>query len=184
VVQGDGDAPVMMTRDYAPYGEVLAGHGTNPTPYGFTGEWTDASGLIYLRARYYASMDGRFTSNDTWQGDNTTPMSYNAWLYGYSNPVKYVDPSGLSPLVSDIEIDDNFSQEEKTLISETISDYSQLLGGKESLRRNLALKRIVLGWTKSIRTRTVIMLNIILKITRLHYPMAGIVQLLHNPQMG
>jgi len=40
VVEGDGEAPVVMTRDYAPYGEVLAGQGTNPTPYGFTGEWT------------------------------------------------------------------------------------------------------------------------------------------------
>jgi YD repeat-containing protein len=42
VVQGSEDAPVMMTRDYTPYGEVLAGQGTNSTPYGFTGEWTSS----------------------------------------------------------------------------------------------------------------------------------------------
>lgn len=94
VVQGDTDAPVVMTRDYAPYGEVLAGQGTNPTPYGFTGEWTDASGLVYLRARYYSPMDGRFTSKDTWRGDDNIPLSYNLLLYSYANPIMYRDPSG------------------------------------------------------------------------------------------
>jgi hypothetical protein len=40
---------------------------------------------------------GRFISHDTWSGDANMLMSYNAWLYGYRNPVRYVDESGLSP---------------------------------------------------------------------------------------
>jgi RHS repeat-associated protein len=51
--------------------------------------------LVYLRSRYYSSDTGRFNSKDTWQGDYTSPMSYNAWLYGYANPVLNTDPSGL-----------------------------------------------------------------------------------------
>jgi len=94
VVQGSEDAPVMMTRDYAPYGEVLAGRGTNPTPYGYTGEWTDASGLVYLRARYYSPMDGRFLSKDAWPGIVQQPLSQNRWGYVDNNPIRYFDPSG------------------------------------------------------------------------------------------
>ena len=40
---------------------------------------------------------GRFISRDVWDGDYTIPMSYNTWLYGYGNPVNYVDPGGLFP---------------------------------------------------------------------------------------
>jgi RHS repeat-associated protein len=53
------------------------------------------TGLLYLRARYYAPGIGRFISHDMWSGDANMPMSYNAWLYGYGNPVRYLDPSGM-----------------------------------------------------------------------------------------
>lgn len=90
----DAAGAVTMAKDYQPYGEVLRATGDGSSAYGYTGEQSDASGLIYLRARYYSSNMGRFLTRDTWQGDLSSPMSYNAWLYGYSNPVMYVDPSG------------------------------------------------------------------------------------------
>ena len=42
----------------------------------------------------YAPGMGRFMARDSWGGDDNQPMSYNAWLYGYANPVRNVDPSG------------------------------------------------------------------------------------------
>ncbi len=50
---------------------------------------------MYLRARYYAPPQGRFLTRDLWDGDPNRPMSYNAWLYVYANPVNFTDPSGL-----------------------------------------------------------------------------------------
>ncbi len=47
-----------------------------------------------MRARYYSPADGRFTTEDTWQGDQNQPMSYNGWLYVYANPVNYTNPTG------------------------------------------------------------------------------------------
>jgi len=41
-------------------------------------------------------------TKDSWGGDMNQPMSYNAWLYGYGNPVKYTDRSGNSPLLCEI----------------------------------------------------------------------------------
>jgi hypothetical protein len=42
----------------------------------------------------YDPAAGRFTAKDSWQGDYNRPMSYNAWLYVYANPVNLTDPSG------------------------------------------------------------------------------------------
>jgi hypothetical protein len=33
-------------------------------------------------------------TEDSWQGDENQPMSYNLWLYGNANPIQYLDPSG------------------------------------------------------------------------------------------
>jgi RHS repeat-associated protein len=58
----------------------------------------DGTGLEYLRARYYAPTVGRFTTRDVWGGDPNAPMSYNAWLYAYADPVKLTDPTGKSAI--------------------------------------------------------------------------------------
>ncbi len=90
----NSDGGVSLARSYQPYGKLLASDGSGVTSYGFTGEWADTNGLVYLRARYFAPQIGRFTTKDAWQGNDTKPMSYNAWLYVYANPVNLTDPSG------------------------------------------------------------------------------------------
>jgi RHS repeat-associated protein len=85
---------VSLAKGYQPYGEVLDSAGNTATSYGYTGEWTDNTGMVYLRARYYDPTQGRFMSKDTWGGDMNQPMSYNAWLFTYANPVNLTDPSG------------------------------------------------------------------------------------------
>ncbi|MEZ4645420.1 MAG: RHS repeat-associated core domain-containing protein [Chloroflexota bacterium] len=45
---------VIYSITYDPYGRLLAQTGSSGTTYGFTGEQEDAAtGLMYLRARYY-----------------------------------------------------------------------------------------------------------------------------------
>ncbi|NUM47171.1 MAG: polymer-forming cytoskeletal protein [Anaerolineales bacterium] len=52
-----------------PYGETLNTTGDGASNYAFAGEWRDASGLDYLRARYYAPGQGRFITKDVWSGN-------------------------------------------------------------------------------------------------------------------
>jgi RHS repeat-associated protein len=92
----DGSGVITHAAGYTPYGEVLASAG-NGSNYGYTGEWTDASGMVYLRARYYSPWQGRFMTRDTWGGRDTQPLSYNMWLYVNGNPINRVDPSGNTP---------------------------------------------------------------------------------------
>jgi RHS repeat-associated protein len=97
---------VTLAKAYDPYGNTILAVGNEQTAYGYTGEYTDSTGQIYLRARMYDPETGRFMTKDTWQGDDKTPMSYNAWLYGYGNPAMYADPSGnfpVCPFMSDLD---------------------------------------------------------------------------------
>ncbi len=88
---------VIANHRYDPFGNTISQSGVGTSNYGFTGEWTDATGLEYLRARYYAPTQGRFVTRDMRLGDANRPASYDAWLYAYANPVNLIDPSGLDP---------------------------------------------------------------------------------------
>jgi RHS repeat-associated protein len=90
----DTAGEITLSKTYNPYGENVYSGGDAQTNYGFTGEYTDVTGNVYLRARYYNPNDGRFMSRDTWSGDVNNPLSLNRWMYVEGNPVNYVDPSG------------------------------------------------------------------------------------------
>ncbi len=85
---------VEMSKNYQPYGKVLNSVGSGDSNYGFTGEWKDLSGMVYLRSRYYSPIIGRFLTKDSWQGDYNKPLTINQWNYVGSNPINFVDPSG------------------------------------------------------------------------------------------
>lgn len=86
---------VTLTNAYQPYGTLAQTAGNAQTSYGFTGELTDSSGLVYLRARYYSPNVGRFASKDTWEGNSENPISFHKWVYANSNPLRFTDPTGL-----------------------------------------------------------------------------------------
>lgn len=86
-------------NSYAPYGDLISSEGSFDTAYGYTGELSDSSGLINLRARWYDTSTGRFISKDTWAGDYQNPITLGKWLYANANPVMYTDPSGKMSIV-------------------------------------------------------------------------------------
>ena len=87
---------VETVTTYGPFGNLLAQTGTSGTVYGFAGEQHDAAtGLLYLRARYYNPYLNSFLSHDPFPGRLTTPASQNGYSYVHSNPVNYTDPTGL-----------------------------------------------------------------------------------------
>ena len=125
-----GGLPSSVKRhDYLPFGEELvsgvglrssSNHGYEPPSDGvrqkFTNKERDGeTNLDFLQARYYGSVQGRFTSPDEFQGgpqevnllgsgdsekqaipyaDITEPASLNKYQYCLNNPLRYVDPDG------------------------------------------------------------------------------------------
>jgi hypothetical protein len=47
-----------------------------------------------MRARYYDTGIGRFTTRDTYEGDYQYPLTLNRWMYVNGNPIVFTDPSG------------------------------------------------------------------------------------------
>lgn len=81
------------TQHYQPFGESIEGAVDD---VGYTGHRFDAdTGLVYMQARYYDPVIGRFYSNDPvgWTPKNPV-MSFNRYLYVNNNPYKYTDPDG------------------------------------------------------------------------------------------
>jgi RHS repeat-associated protein len=80
---------------YKPFGEVIVLSSKTDPKFGFTGEWLDATGLYYLRARYYDPTIGRFVSQDPVLGRISTPQSHNRYAYVGNNPMGFTDPTGM-----------------------------------------------------------------------------------------
>jgi RHS repeat-associated protein len=85
LTNASGEATGTFT--YSAYGALTGKTGTQTTPFGFAGQYTNASGLQYLRARTYDPATGQFLSKDP---------AAEAPSYGYAeeNPLGLVDPSG------------------------------------------------------------------------------------------
>lgn len=77
------------TFSYNAYGSQTGKTGTQTTPFGFTGQYTNASGLQYLRARTYDPATGEFMSRDPLEAVTHQPYSYAG-----DNPINRDDPTG------------------------------------------------------------------------------------------
>jgi RHS repeat-associated protein len=101
---------VVSRHDYMPFGVEIGSTTSGRTTtigYGatdgvrdqFTGQQRDTeTGLDYFNARYYSSSQARFTSCDPLlaSGDPRRPQTWNRYAYVLNNPLKLVDPTGMS----------------------------------------------------------------------------------------
>jgi RHS repeat-associated protein len=85
---------VTLAKSYEPFGAVLTSAGSGTSIFGWAGEARDATGLVFLRARYYSVTTGRFFVRDSWPGNVQMPGTLHPYLYGMDNPTNYVDPTG------------------------------------------------------------------------------------------
>ncbi|BDU75467.1 RHS repeat-associated core domain-containing protein [Mesoterricola sediminis] len=84
-------------QKYLPFG-MLAWPGEKlETGKGFTGhEQTDPSGLIYMQARFYLPMYGRFASPEPARDQHfEETQSWNIYSYVRNNPITHTDPTGM-----------------------------------------------------------------------------------------
>lgn len=99
VATTDERGDLLWRAHFRPYGERQE----NPTDaafgnIGYTGHTQDAdSGLVYMQARYYDPVIGRFMAVDPVGVNAGKPVSFNRYAYANNNPYLYVDPDGRSP---------------------------------------------------------------------------------------
>jgi RHS repeat-associated protein len=84
---------VTSDADYDTYG-LAQNLGGAPsftiTRFGYAGQYTDPTGLIYLRARYYDPTTAQFLTRDPLIDQTHNPYGYTA-----GNPLQFTDPLGL-----------------------------------------------------------------------------------------
>jgi RHS repeat-associated protein len=78
---------------YTPFGDTIT---QEEERFLYTGKERDATGLYYYGARYYDPAIGRFLTKDPAAGKTYNPQSLNQYIYCVNNPLKYIDPAGLS----------------------------------------------------------------------------------------
>jgi RHS repeat-associated protein len=113
-VTSDANGNLAQWFDYGPYGSLIASTNTGTTTAArqYIGQFSDASGLSYLNARYYNGTQGQFTTEDPTflalgnqgqlqQYDRqqsqilTDPQQLNSYAYSSDNPLSKLDPLGL-----------------------------------------------------------------------------------------
>ncbi len=111
------DGSVDSYKQYDAWGNVREQvQGTLPDTYGFTGYRHDAEmGGYYARARRYDPAVGRFLTEDPQLGTPTTPGSLHRYLYAYSNPTVWVDPSG--EIQELVELARNLAEEREAVLA-------------------------------------------------------------------
>lgn len=80
---------------YFPFGYSQGSTGSVSDPYQYLGQagiQTDGTGILFLRARYYSPVTGRFLSQDP---AGLAAGDVNLYRYVYNEPIDLSDPSGL-----------------------------------------------------------------------------------------
>ena len=97
VVAMDEAGQVIWRESYRPYGERLKNEiGSQENKTWFTSRHQDTdTGLVYMGARFYDPMIGRFVSTDPQRFSEKDIHSFNRYAYGNNNPVRYYDRNGM-----------------------------------------------------------------------------------------
>lgn len=84
----------VTSKSYTPFGEQI---GETVSGFGYNGEYYNAAtGMIYLRARFYEPEMNRFAQKDLLRGSILDPLGLNRYPYCTNDPINFCDPSGMA----------------------------------------------------------------------------------------
>ncbi|MEZ4467354.1 MAG: RHS repeat-associated core domain-containing protein [bacterium] len=96
-VRASSRGGVTTRHRYEAYGAPRAGGDL----LGYTGAYTDPdTGMLFLRARWYAPAMARFITTDADAGDPADPRTINRYAYGFGDPIGHSDPTGHFSVIS------------------------------------------------------------------------------------
>ncbi len=100
----DESGAIKYTYTYNIFGKLLSGN-YGEVEFLYNGQYgvaSDANGLYYMRARYYNIDIMRFINQDILTGSIDSSQSLNRYAYVEGNPVNFLDPFGLAPVIYNV----------------------------------------------------------------------------------
>lgn len=92
------DGSIAKKYTYDAFGNEEKPDKKDKNPMRYCGEYYDKeTETLYLRARCYSAETGRFTTRDTYTGEESDPLSLHLYTYCRNDGVNQVDPSGHDP---------------------------------------------------------------------------------------
>lgn len=98
IAMTDASGRIVNEYAYTPFGELSGASGSVSNPFCYVGKYgimEEGDGVLYMRARYYDSVTGRFLSKDPTEGDFSSPQTLDRYVYVLGNPVRFIDAEGL-----------------------------------------------------------------------------------------
>ncbi|WP_059171999.1 DNRLRE domain-containing protein [Bacillus sp. FJAT-27445] len=94
----DDTGLTVASYSYDPWGNIRQAYeqpGVANQPFGYAGyQFDKETKLYYLQARYYDPDTSRFISRDPYSGDLDNPITQNAYVYAFADPISMIDPQG------------------------------------------------------------------------------------------
>jgi RHS repeat-associated protein len=104
----DATGAVSARYSYTPYGTPTPDASNTDSRFGYAGQYTDhATGLIYMRARWYDPATGQFLTSDP---IGNASGETNLYRYAGGDPANLIDPTGLSIWGAIASLDNPVSQ--------------------------------------------------------------------------
>ena len=95
LAEADANGNITARFAYTPYGVSVPSMGAAPNGVGYTGHVNDPeTGLVYMQARYYDPVVGRFLSVDPVGPAPGNTFNFNRYDYTSNNPINHTDPDG------------------------------------------------------------------------------------------
>lgn len=92
IAESNQSGSITQRFHYEPFGEMIE---TPQDDVGYTGHKHDTDlGLIYMEARYYDQVLGRFFGNDPRGFSSENAMSFNRYSYANNSPYLFIDLDG------------------------------------------------------------------------------------------
>jgi RHS repeat-associated protein len=99
VAATDAGGALLWQEYYRPYGDRERLQGDDSNRVWYTGKAQDPGTLlVYMGARYYNPLTGRFVSTDPVDFKEGNAHSFNRYAYANNNPYAFVDPDGRSAI--------------------------------------------------------------------------------------
>lgn len=94
IVATDQTGAVVWRETFVPYGERMSPT-LKPNKVWYTSRFQDDdTRLVYMGARHYDPVTGRFLSTDSVHFDEKNTHTFNRYAYAANNPYRYRDPDG------------------------------------------------------------------------------------------